>query len=142
MAGQEVSTVTGAGQQIGLVAEVGSHCVTEMEEVAWQSMPVSSVKWRSLWQHNANMEETGILENPIPSDHCYPDLNQARWGTTADAPGYALAPFAGCQRFPGSPLTHPTKTPTEMGSTTGAAPRGAATAAHSGPPRIAPVILI
>jgi len=38
-----------AGQQIGLVVELGSPCVTETEKVAWPSMPVSSVK-RCLWQ--------------------------------------------------------------------------------------------
>ena len=40
-------------------------------------MSVSSVK-RCLWGTNhPNMEETGSLENPIPSGKCYLDLNRA-----------------------------------------------------------------
>ena len=40
-------------------------------------MSVSSVK-RCLWgTNNPNMEETGSLENPIPSGKCYLDLNRA-----------------------------------------------------------------
>jgi hypothetical protein len=37
-----MSTVTGAGQSIGTVADVGSDCVTKTNEVAWQSLSVSS----------------------------------------------------------------------------------------------------
>jgi len=33
---------------------------------------------RCLWgTNNPNMEETGSLENPIPSGKCYLDLNRA-----------------------------------------------------------------
>src|SRR5271157_4990037 len=76
LAAHETSSVTVAGQQIGSMPDVGSHCVTATNEVAWQSMSVSSVKRGSSESTTRNMEETGVLEKVNLSGFCYLALNQ------------------------------------------------------------------
>ena len=50
----------------------------ETNDVAWQSISVSSVK-RGPWGSNTrNMEDTGILEKANQSDSCYLALNQVK----------------------------------------------------------------
>ena len=57
-----------------VVAEVGSHCLTIHICFLRETVFVGT--------NHPNMEETGSLENPIPSGKCYLDLSRADYLTS------------------------------------------------------------